>query len=353
MTELSVVQRSNPFGVAEVHAPTGGDAVATSHAREQHELQAMFTVAQAVGRNERVAWDRVMVACERPSFADGALYAFPRGGQQITGPSVQMAREIMRAWTGIVVDSPRVVEITGDEIHIRAVAIDLVSCNRTAMEDRFKKLVQRKGGWVVPDERDLRELINRRAAVLERNCILKLIPSDVVDAAIDRVRSTMVSAAQGDLETKRADVVRNLVAAFGTIGVTREMLGTKIVRALDSITGTQLSDLRSIYKGIADGHTTPADHFDVASSKAEKAADLNDRLAAKSGQKTPPKKAAKAPEDPADAIRTACIQMVDALPGNRDDYVTALNACTTPDELTQYQAMLSSELDAQIAKAEE
>lgn len=291
MTDELVVQKGgNPFAAVEVRAATGGDAVATSHAREQHELQALFTVAQSIGRNERAAWDRVMTSCERPTFADGALYAFPRGNQQISGPSVKMAREIMRAWTSIVIDSPRMVEVTADEVHIRAVAIDLVSCNRTAMEDRFAKRIQRKGrGWVMPDERDLRELINRRAAILERNCILKLIPADVVEAATAKVQATMVQVAAGDLDSKRAEVVKGILGAFGALGATREMLEAHIGRALDAITSTQLSELRAIYRSIQDGNTSLQDHFPQAAAKSAAAQDLSEKLKAKAAAAaTPP-----------------------------------------------------------------
>lgn len=358
MSEDMVVRGGNPFAAVEVRAATGGDAVATSHAREQHELQALFTVAQSIGRNERAAWDRVMTSCERPTFADGALYSYPRAGQQITGPSVKMAREVMRAWTSIVVDSPRMVEVTADEVHIRAVAIDLVSCNRTAMEDRFAKLVERKGrGWVKPDERDLRELINRRAAMLERNCILKLIPADVVDAAVSKVRATMVQVASGDLATKRAEVCKGILAAFGAIGATREMLEAHIGRALDQITGTQLSDLRAIYRSIQDGNTSLADHFPQAAAKSAASQDLSDKLRAKAAAS---KSLAAAKQDPApateatadapqgdaaltsSALRAQCEELIEARAFSieRESLLDTLAVIDTDEALQSYLGML-------------
>ncbi len=49
------------------------------------------------------------------------------------------------------------------------------------IDDTFRKKIQRKRDgqtvWVTPDERDLRELTNKRGAILERNCLLKLQPS--------------------------------------------------------------------------------------------------------------------------------------------------------------------------------
>ena len=370
MSEDLVVKGGNPFAAVEVRAATGGDAVATSHAREQHELQAMFTVAQSIGRNERAAWDRVMTSCERPTFADGALYAFPRGGQQISGPSVKMAREIMRAWTSIVVDSPRMVEVTADEVHIRAVAIDLVSCNRTAMEDRFARRIQRKGkGWVMPDERDLRELINRRAAILERNCVLKLIPADVVEAATARVQATMVQVAAGDLDSKRAEVVKGILGAFGALGATREMLEAHIGRALDTITSTQLSELRSIYRSIQDGNTSLADHFPQAAAKSAAAQDLSEKLKAKAAAaaaSTPPAESMAqnpdmtgdleypvepAPPDqsqPEPPLRDQCEAMIQrSLAGAaREEALDTLATLEDEAELSGYLALLRTQFPA-------
>jgi len=75
-----------------------------------------------------------------------------------------------------------VVSLTDEHVHIRGFAIDLETNASTEYEDQFKRLVQRKGRdgethWVQPDERDLRELIGRRGAILVRNAILSYTPA--------------------------------------------------------------------------------------------------------------------------------------------------------------------------------
>ena len=194
---------TNPFGAMQTLPPELSDAAQVSQAREMHELQALFVVAQRRGRDMARAYDTAMQACQRPEMADKALYKYPRGGTEITGPSVTLARELAIHWTGLRVESPRIVELTEEVVHIRAVAFDLVNFTSQAMEDRFARLVQRKVGkganakteWVKPDERDLRELVNRRAAILERNVLLKLIPRDVVQSAISQCQHTMLDSA--------------------------------------------------------------------------------------------------------------------------------------------------------------
>lgn len=271
MSEQMQTQPVNPFGDTGSSVIVATAGAVASHAREEYELKALFSVAQHLGRDERAAWESIMAACERPGFVTHpngdprALYVFPRAGKAISGPSVVMARELMRHWRGLLVDSPRIVEMNDDEVHIRAVCIDLVNCSRTSMEKKFARLIQRKVDgvtrWVSPDERDLDMLINRHAATLERNVILRHIPSDVTDAAVFKVRQIMDNEAQGDLGKNRKDVTDKLLSAFKPLGVTKEMIEEAISRKITEMSAAQLTDLRGTYRSIMDGHTGVGDHF--------------------------------------------------------------------------------------------
>jgi len=289
----------NPFPAKEQAVATMSTGAVASYAREEHELQSLFTVAHRLGRDERSAWDSIMIACERPGFAlqpngdPRALYVYERGGKTISGCSVYMARELLRHWTGLVVDSPRIVDEGEGWIHIRAVVIDLIRLNRHAMEDRFRLLVQRRDKednttWVVPDERNRRELINRRAAILERNCILKMIPADVVDSATEKVQEVMDAESSADLQAKKAETIAKMLEMFGLlkpIEVSSTMIEKYLGRPLDQITPTQLTSLRGIYKSVVDGHTDVADHFPVSAARQSEATQrLNEELAKQKAQ---------------------------------------------------------------------
>ena len=49
----------------------------------------------------------------------------------------------------------------------------------------------RRTEWTVPDERDLRELTNRRGAICVRNAILALVPPDLVEDAMATADQTL------------------------------------------------------------------------------------------------------------------------------------------------------------------
>src|SRR5205085_986190 len=136
-------------------------------------------------RNELMAFQQLAVACKRLSFAEQSSYAFPRGGQTVSGPSVHLARAAARVWKNLQY-GVRITRDDDDSRQIQAFAWDLETNVKVTGEDDFKKLVYRKkDGWVKPDERDLRELTNRRGAILVRNCILQILPKDLIEDARD------------------------------------------------------------------------------------------------------------------------------------------------------------------------
>jgi hypothetical protein len=266
---------------------SGVDAVAEQAgalalvAREDTELKAAIVSAKHFPRDEAVAYTRIMKACGRPSMAEDAAYSFPRGGQPVTGPSVYLAREAARCW-GNIRHGLRIVELTDAQVHIRGYALDCETNAYAEAEDRFAPLVQRKRNgrteWVTPDERDLRELINRRGAICVRNAILQVLPSDVIEEALRTADATLRKAAKGELEQNREDAVRRIVLAFDRFGVSGEMIGAKLGHDLTLITPDELAELRQVYKSIEDGNSRVVEHFTPPARNEQGGADLNERI---------------------------------------------------------------------------
>lgn len=250
------------------------DVVAVS--REQTEIQSAIISAKHFPRNEVAAGLQVTKSFARVGLAESARYSFPRGGKTITGPSVDCARELARLW-GNMRYGIRVVALTDEHVHIRGFAIDLETNASTEYEDQFRRLVQRKGRdgethWVQPDERDLRELIGRRGAILVRNAILSLLPPDLVDGALSTADKTLRGVASGELKASREDVVRNLAGRFDTLGVSVAMLEGYLGHALADANADEVAELKAIGKSLADGITKRDDHFEL-STDATKAAE--------------------------------------------------------------------------------
>lgn len=194
-------------------------------------------------------------------MAEQAVYRFPRGGAEVSGPSVYLARELARAW-GNVRFGIRIVSEDDERVHVQGYAWDIERNVYVEHEDKFKKLIPRKRGgqtmWIVPNERDLRELVNRRAAICLRNAILEVIPRDIVDEAMEVAHDTLVRATRS---APREQVVQRLVAAFSRLGITAQQIESYVGGPLDQITEEQIAGLREVYKSIEDGNSRPEEYF--------------------------------------------------------------------------------------------
>lgn len=234
---------------AQVPAVRASAAIAT-------EVQGAILVAQNFPRNEDRSFERLMRSCKRTSFAEDAAYKFPRGGQTISGPSVRLAREAARLW-GNIRYGLDIVRDDEDTRQIRGWAWDVETNTKVEAEDDFKKLVYRKkGGWIKPDERDLRELSNRRGAILVRNCILQLLPPDLIEDALNEASETLKDRAAKDPDAER----KRLILAFGDLNVTPDDLAGYLGKPIAKVSPSELATLREVYVSIRDGHSNWLDY---------------------------------------------------------------------------------------------
>lgn len=249
--------------------------IAGAMVRAKAEIEAAIVVAKRFPRDELASGQKLRRSMERASAAECALYRFPRGGQAIEGPSVNLAREAARCW-GNIRYGLRIVSEDDERVHIAGVAFDAETNTLVEAEDKFAKLVYRKqGGWVRPDERDLRELINRRGAICVRNAILQLIPADIVDDAVKVAKETMRKAAEGELKESPQETLKRVLARFGRLGVSPEMVSSYLGHPLTDINAEELASLRAIGRSMEDGQTRREDHFEIAAKREVASVDLD------------------------------------------------------------------------------
>lgn len=289
METMELMAKQN--GEAPVMQEVGAVSAA---AREQHEIQAAIICAKKFPRNEASAFTKALKSFERISMAEASQYAFPRGGATVKGPSVNCARELARCWQNVRYGL-RIVSVDDESIHIKGWALDLEANNYTEHEDKFKKQVQRKidgrATWVkTTDERDLRELINRRGAIAVRNAILEILPPDLIEDVCRMADATLKTRASGELKTDKEQTVKRMCYKFDKIGVSVEMIETKLGHKVDLITPDEITELNEIFNSINDGNTQRQEHFEIpANNQAAAGIDaanekLKQDLAKKSGK---------------------------------------------------------------------
>ena len=245
---------------------------ASSSALATAEVQAAITVALQFPRHEEDARGRLLRSCDRPRFAEKARYRFPRGGADIIGPSVHMAREAARCWRNVRYGFYVVWE-DDSTCHVRGWAWDMEANLKVEQDARFGKKIYRKGkGWIVPDERDLRELVNKHGAIAERNCVLKVLPPELIEEALDKALASETRQIGDKLDESR----KKVVAAFASLRVNASDLETYLGHPIHESTADEIADLRSIYSSIRDGNSRWSEYVAKETDGDNKKKDVSD-----------------------------------------------------------------------------
>ncbi len=257
-------------------------------ARAAAEIQAQVVVAMRNPRNPTLAFLEITEACKRKSLAEEAMYAYPRGGQTVTGTTIKLALTIKQAW-GNIASGYKEVERGDGFSRLRAFAWDLQKNTREEREIIVKH--ERKAGKdIVPltDPRDIQEFNANQASRAERVCLEKVIPGYVFEEAQYLCEKTLA----GDGSVPLIDRVRRMVAAFKELGVSQEMLELHLQHKIEATIPAEIVGLTKIHNSIRDGATKREEWFAFGPADAPPSAaaeSLKERLAAKSK----PREAAK------------------------------------------------------------
>lgn len=274
-----------PFG-EEKPQQQGGALAQVESSRAIQEVQAAMVIAQKFPRDEAAAYNRIMKSCERYSLAEKAMYAFPRGGSRVTGPSIHLAKAIAKAWGNLNYGIRELEANEGSsvvesycwdlETNVKESKIFTVSHKRKA-NGQIKTLT---------DPRDIYEMVANQGSRRLRACILGVIPEDVVEATIKRAEKTL---AGGNGGTPLVDRVRDMVAWFDKQGIPQDVLEKKLGHNVAAIDETELVELRKIANSLKDGMTKRSDWFDIGGPEGGFAAEMNADLDSVPAKADPPK----------------------------------------------------------------
>jgi len=250
---------ANPFGSQAIAARQGDALVAVEQSRAIAETQAAMVIAKKFPRDPIVATDRILNACSRPTLADQALYAYSRGGSDITGPSIRLAEMLAQNW-GNLAFGIRELEQRAGTSTVEAFAWDIETNVRQTKTFQVQHVRDtKKGSYALTDGRDIYETVANQGARRLRACILGVIPGDVVEAAVNQCEVTMKAKADTSPEA-----MKKMEVAFEAYGVTREQIEARIQRRIEAIQPAQVASLKKIYASLRDGMSVPADWFEVA-----------------------------------------------------------------------------------------
>lgn len=263
----------NPFGKQVQAASSGSALVATESERAIQEVQAAMVIAKRFPRNTMEAMDRIINACTRESLAAGALYSYPRGGQEITGPSIRLAEAMAQEWGNIQFGIRELSSENGAST-VEAFAWDVETNTRQVKVFQVPHTRHtRQGTKRLTDPRDIYELVANQGARRLRACILGVIPGDVTEAAVRQCELTQENTIEVTPES-----VKKMVEYFGKFGVTKELIEKRLGKHLEAINAPQMLNLKKIAQSLNDGMSKPSDWFDldeVVETEKPKTSDLN------------------------------------------------------------------------------
>lgn len=304
-------------GVSMARTAETNTAAAASMARAN--VEARFAIARHSPRDEDTARIRILRECDRPRFADVAEYSLPRAGKAITGPTIRFAEALARHFGNIAIES--VVTFENEEQRlVRCTVTDLESNTTYGQDVAIEKTVERKNAKPSDDvlgtrvtsqghsvyvirasEADLLAKHNAQVSRAVRTLILRLVPGDLVDEAIDRARATL---RKNDAEDPQA-AKRKVIDAFAGIGVMPAQLAEALGHSLDAVQPAELHELRGWFAAVRSGETTMSEIIAERKKPEEGAAPKPSTKAAKIAQAAKATAArASTPEQPTPHLHT-------------------------------------------------
>ena len=256
----------NIFAGTTAAAPSiAGNAVAQSDQQKViAEVQAAMMIAQACPRNQIHAMDRILNACARPTLAEKAMYQYPRGGMQVSGPSIRLAEAIAQQW-GNIQFGIRELDQRNGESTVQAFAWDVETNTKREVTFQVPHIrYTRQGSKLLTDPRDIYEMVANQGARRVRSCILSIIPGDVVEEAVSQWERTLQTSIDISPES-----LQGMLDTFAEYNVTKEQIEKRIQCRFDKILPAQMVQIKKIYMSLRDGMSEPTDWFEMETEKQE------------------------------------------------------------------------------------
>jgi hypothetical protein len=286
----------NPFQKEAASEALPNTMTEVKSQREASEIQAMVVMAKQFPRNQIQAADRILNACTRQTLADSAVYSYPRGGQNVEGPSIRLAEVLAQNWGNLDFGIRELSQENGVST-VEAYAWDLETNVRQAKVFQVAHKRMAKGGTkTLTDPRDIYEMVANQGSRRLRACILSIIPGDIVEAALSQCSITQ-AASVGATPEEIKETIRKLTATMEKFGITAENIQDRYQCRLEAIRPAQIVELRKIYTSLKDGMSKPSDWFAIQEVKKSSAQDLNAMVEAQPVKKAEPESVEEAPKE--------------------------------------------------------
>ncbi len=197
--------------------------------------------------------------------AASCIYALPRGGKMIEGPSTRLAEIMAHSWGNLRIDADVVGE---DETHLTAEAACLDLETNVAIRVRVKRRITDKQGRRFNDDM-IGVTSNAAISIALRNCIFRTIPAVFTNQVYKAARQAAMG--QGGTLTRNRQAALNW---FGKLSVQPEQVFALLdVEGIEDIGEAELSTLRGLVTAIKAGETSIEEIFAAELEQDDSAGD--------------------------------------------------------------------------------
>lgn len=238
---------------------------------QKAEVDQLITTARAYPRSLKHVQGRIMsMATLDEESAEECIYALPRGGKPIKGPSIRFA-EILKQSFGNCRAAARVVAVDRIEMFVEAEGVfhDLETNSSTTA--RVRRRISDRRGKVFNDDMII-VTGNAACSIAMRNAILAGVPKPLWRRAYETVQATIT----GDVTTLSVNREKAL-KALAAFGVKPEQIFAALGReGLEDISVDDIGTLRGMFSALKNGEATVEEMFVgtvKASSGHDKVAD--------------------------------------------------------------------------------
>lgn len=228
------------------------------------EIDMQIATARAYPRRPKAIQSSILqLAILDDEAAKENMYALPRGGKPVTGPSVRFAEIVQQAW-GNNRASSRIVEVNRVEKYVEAEGLFLDLETNVAKKVTHRRRIVDKRGVLFSDDMIL-VTGNAACSIAMRESILKTVPKSVWRAGYEAV----VGAVKGDVKTlvERRD---RAIKAFAAFGIKPEQVFAALGVAGEIEIGIDhLPTLFGMFSSIKNGEHTVEEIFDPRKARLE------------------------------------------------------------------------------------
>ena len=233
------------------------------------ELDTQISTAKQYPRSLKGAIDNIMsLATLDEQTAADCMYAMPRGGKPIRGPSIRLAEIIAQQWGNCRVEA-RVIAIDRENKVITAEGTFHDLQTNSAMRSVVQRRISDKRGRLFNDDMIV-VTGNAACSIARRNAVLAGVPKAVWRRAYEASEQVVA----GDIKTL-ATRREGAIKAFATYGVKPEQVFAALdVKGVDEITLEHIPTLLGMFSALKNGESTVEEMFDARRSASARAFDV-------------------------------------------------------------------------------